>query len=75
MLMQFLSQPFPSFPILQPLFIYILLSCLSLWVIKPRKEEWERDEFGGGEEEVRQYTTMMKVSLSQAAPDLSYDTQ
>lgn len=58
---QFLSQPFPS----QPLFIYILLSLLSLWVIKPGKSERRMDLEGGA-------TTLMKVSPPLAAPDLSY---
>lgn len=40
---QFLSQPFPS----QPLFIYIPLSLLSLWVIKPGKSERRMDLVGG----------------------------
>lgn len=46
--MQFLSRSLPSFPVTQLFFIYILLSCLSLWVIKPWKREWEKDGFGGG---------------------------
>lgn len=50
--MQFLSRPFPSSPcISQLVFIYILLSCLSLWVIKP----WKRRVRGKREEQVRQY--------------------
>lgn len=61
---QFLSQPFPS----QPLFFYILLSLLSLWVIKPGKSERRMDLEGGSSN----IATMMKVSPPLAAPDLSY---